>query len=89
MNIPKVKFNSNNKVFIEKIFLGYLQEGYIIKKAYTRKKYVIFGSVKYYVEMEIDTIGYEILIKNAMEKEDYLEVDRLKKELELLQLLRF
>jgi len=89
MNIPTIKFNSNNKDFIEKMFPGYLQEGYIIKEAYTRKKYIIFGSVRYYVEMELDTIGYEMLIKDAMNKEDYLEVDILKKELELLQSLRF
>lgn len=89
MNIPTIKFNSNNKDFIEKIFLGYLKEGYIIKKAHIRKKYLIFGTIKYFVEMELDTIGYEMLIKDALKKENYLEVDRLKKEIELLQMLRF
>jgi len=88
-NIPSVKFNSNSEDIIQNIFLGYIGNGYLLKKAYTKKKYFLFGPIKYYVEMEIGSIGYEILIQNAIESEDYLEVDRLQKELKHKKELKF
>ena len=84
-----IEFNSYDEKSIKQFFLYWLEQGFVLKKAYIKKKYIIFGKEKYYVEMEIGTIGYKMLIEEAMNKEDYLEVARLKKEYEQLNILNF
>lgn len=89
MDIPAIKFNSNDMELIKKIFHVYLDRGFILKRAYKKRKYIILGPYKYYVEMEIDTIGYQILITEAIDKEDYLKASELKKEFEEFKTLKF
>lgn len=51
-NLEVVKFNSNNANFAKSVEQSFYNDGYILKKRYTRKKYLFFGEVKYYFEMK-------------------------------------
>ena len=87
--IKEVKFDCSKEDLAIMAFLNFLEQGYILKKAYTRKKYFYFGKIRYFVEMEISQLKYKELIQLALDDEDYLEVERLSKEYESLKEINF
>jgi hypothetical protein len=84
-----IKFNSCNQDFVTRTFLFFIEDGYILDKAYTRKKYFLFGKTKYFVEMKYGELKYKELISKAFDNEDYLEVDRLTKEYDNIKQIQF
>ena len=87
--IKEIKFDCSNEDFTTIAFLNFIEQGYILKKAYTRKKYFYFGKMRYFVEMELSQLKYKELIQLALDEEDYLEVERLSKEYESTKEINF
>jgi len=87
--MKEINFNSSNQNLVEQIFLGYLKKGYVLKKAYTKKKYFLFGKTVYFVEMEAGLLKYKELIQEALDNEDYLEADKLTKDYDSMKELDF
>lgn len=85
----QIKFNSSSEDSVIYTFLFFVEEGYILEKAYSRKKYFLFGSVEYFVEMKLSALNYKELIAKAFDNENYLEVDRLTKEYNNLKKIEF
>lgn len=78
--MTEIKFDSLSQKYITDTFLFFIDEGYILDKAYTRKKYFLFGKTRYFVKMKYGRLKYKELIIKALDNEDYLEADRLTKE---------
>ncbi len=85
----EIKFNSSSEDSVIYTFLFFVEEGYILKRAYSRKKYFLFGSIEYFVEMKLSALNYKELITEALDNENYLEVDRLTKEYNSLKQIEF
>jgi hypothetical protein len=71
------------------MFLSWTEHGFLLKKAYSYKKYWLFGEKIFVVEMQAGVDAYRIAIDDELAKEDYLEVKRLTAELKELQTLNF
>jgi hypothetical protein len=87
--IKKINFDCSNENLAIISFLHFIEQGYVLKKAYTRQKYFYFGKIRYFVEMELSQLKYKELIQLALDEEDYLEVKRLSKEYESLKEINF
>jgi hypothetical protein len=86
MQMPSVIFSSYLKESIEKLFLRYLDKGYFLEKAYTKRKFILFGGKKYYIKMRGGLDFYEISIASAIRSENYEEAKRLTLELNKLKM---
>lgn len=84
-----IKLKSTNRKLVETLFLAYLELGFVLIKAYSKKKYLFFGQETFFVEMELSADGYTAKINEAIDREDYEEAGKLTKELEHLQTLKF
>jgi hypothetical protein len=87
--IKEIKFNCSNEDLAIIVFKKFIEQGYVLKKAYTKQKYFYFGKMIYFVEMQISQLKYKELIQLALDDEDYLEVKRLSKEYESLKEINF
>lgn len=84
-DLPVFKIKSTNLSFIKIIASNYIESGYIIKKHYSYKKFCFFGKRVFVIEMVKAEKSYRLDIKEALEKEDYREVQRLTEELNKFQ----
>jgi len=77
MKQPKVRFSSFDEKSVEYLFMSFLEMGFLLTKAYTKKRYICFGQKKFFVEMEQTREADEILLVKAIEREDYMEAKRI------------
>jgi hypothetical protein len=86
MQFPSVIFSSDLKESIEKLFLSYLDKGYFLEAAYTKRRFILFGKKKYYIKMKGGLEFYEMSIASAIRSENYEEAKRLTLELNSLKM---
>lgn len=87
--MEEIEFSSLDEKSVTYTFLFFIDEGYVLDKAYTIKKYFLFGSTRYFVKMKYGKLKYKELISQAFDEEDYLEVDRLTKEYYSIKQIEF
>ena len=87
--IMSIKINSidENKVYVS--YLYWLDQGYALKKAHTRKQYFLFGQKKYYIEMKQGEIIYKKAIQEAINDQKFELAGKLTKEYEIAKILEF
>lgn len=74
-----IKFNSNSEKSTIKLFEYYVNFGYILLRAYSKRNYIIFGEKRYYIEMVMPTINIISEIDKAVMEERYEDAENLKK----------
>jgi len=74
-----IKFNSNSEKCTIKLFEYYVNFGYILLRAYSKRDYFIFGQKRYYIEMVMPTINIISEIDKAVMEERYEDAENLKK----------
>jgi hypothetical protein len=87
--MEQIKFDSTNENFVIQCFLNFVENGYTLQKAYTKRRFFLFGKIRYFVEMKISLIKYKELIQISLDNEDYLETKRLTKEYENMKKINF
>ncbi len=73
-----IKFNSNSEKSTIKLFEYYVNFGYILLRAYSKRDYFIFGEKRYYIEMVMPTINIISEIDKAIMEERYEDAENLK-----------
>jgi hypothetical protein len=52
--MQEIKFNSSSEELTIKLCCRYIEEGYVVKKAYVRKKYVFFWKYSLFYRNDIE-----------------------------------
>ena len=85
----KIKLKSTNQKTVEGLFRYWLNQGFLLSKVYSKKRFLLFGEKTYIVEMEQGAESYENLIQQAINEENYEEARRLTTEFEGAKKIEF
>ena len=82
--ITIIKIDSESYHIIENEFIYWLSQGYLLKRAYTKKMFILFGEKRYFIQMQAGLKIYKHYIQDAIEKENYELAGQLTGELKTL-----